>query len=302
MFHPIQEQKLREEIIVHPIKKNIITLHRPNERHRLGWGKTWLVMGRNVWNARDLIWQLFKRDFLASYKKWFIGFAWIFLTPLLGIVSWVMLQKTGLLQPGETPIPYPAYVLIGTTMFGLFLELFKGASRTLVAGSALVMQVNYSHEALLFQQVAHQLARFIISLIVNLVVLAAFGVMPSWTILLFPLVVIPLFLLAAGLGLIVSMFAVVAVDLSTTITMFMGLLLYATPVIYAGNVSSPFIQTLIKWNPLTYLVCSARDIIITGQLYNPLGYAICSILSLTFFLLSWRLFFVSEQRLIERIL
>lgn len=259
-------------------------------------------MGTNVWRARDLIWQLFKRDFLASYKKSFVGFTWIFLTPLLGIVSWVMLQKTGLLRPGDTPIPYPAYVLIGTTMFGLFLELFKGASQTLVAGSTLVMQVNYPHEALLFQQLANQLARFIISLVVNLVVLTAFGVIPSWKIIFFPLVVIPLFLLAAGLGLIISMFAVVAVDLSTTVTMFMGLLLYATPVIYANDIASPFIQAITKWNPLTYLVCSARDIIITGNLYNPDGYAICSVLSLLFFLLSWRLFFVSEQRLIERIL
>jgi lipopolysaccharide transport system permease protein len=278
------------------------TVRRPNERHQLGWFRTWLVMGHNVWRARGLVWQLFKRDFLASYKKSFIGFTWIFITPLLGIVSWVMFQKTGLLNPGETPIPYPAYVLIGTSMFGLFLELFKGASQTLVAGSALVLQVNYPHEALLFQQVANQLARFAISLTVNLGVLLAFGIMPSWKIVFFPLVVLPLFLLAAGLGLIVSMFAVVAVDLSTVLTMLMGLLLYATPVIYTGDVSSPFLQLLVKWNPLTYLVCSARDIIITGELYDAGGFALCSALALAFFLLSWRLFFVSEQRLVERIL
>jgi lipopolysaccharide transport system permease protein len=284
------------------VENDGFTVRRPNERHQLGWFRTWLVMGANVWQARGLIWQLFKRDFLASYKKSFVGFAWIFLTPLLGIVSWVMLQKTGLLNPGETPIPYPAYVLIGTSMFGLFLELFKGASQTLVAGSSLVMQVNYPHEALLFQQLAHQLARFAISLVVNLGVLLAFGIVPHWTIVFFPLVVLPLFLLASGIGLVVSMFAVVAVDLSTILTMLMGLLLYATPIIYTGDVSSPFLQVLVKWNPLTYLVCSARDIIITGQLYHPFGYMVCSVLSVILFLISWRLFFVSEQRLVERIL
>ena len=279
-----------------------IVVRRPNQRHQLGWFRTWAVMMRNVWGARYLIWQLFKRDFLASYKKSFISFTWIFITPLLGILSWVLLQRTGLLVPGETPIPYPAYVLIGTTMFGLFLELFKGASMTLTAGATLVMQVNYPREALLFQQVAHQLAKFLIALVVNLIVLALFGVMPTWGIFLFPFVALPLFLLAAALGLIASMFAVVAVDLSNTLTMGMGLLLYATPIIYARDVPSPFIQTLVKWNPLTYLVCSARDIIITGELYSPVGYAICSGISVALFFLSWRLFFVSEQRLVERIL
>jgi len=62
------------------------------------------------------------------------------------------------------------------------------------------------------------------------------------------------------------------------------------------------IQTLIKWNPLTYLVCSARDIIIYGRLYDVQGYAICTGLSFLCFLVSWRLFYVSENKLIERMI
>ena len=98
-----------------------ITVYRPNMRHELGLFRTWGVMGRNVWNARELIWQLFKRDFLAGYKKSFVGLAWVFIAPLLGIVSWVFLQMTGMLQPGDVGIPYPAYVMIGTSMWGLFM-------------------------------------------------------------------------------------------------------------------------------------------------------------------------------------
>jgi ABC-type polysaccharide/polyol phosphate export permease len=57
-------------------------------RHELGLFRTWAVMARNVWGARELIWQLFKRDLLAGYKKSFIGMAWLFISPLMGIVSW----------------------------------------------------------------------------------------------------------------------------------------------------------------------------------------------------------------------
>jgi hypothetical protein len=40
--------------------------------------------------------------------------------------------------------------------------------------------------------------------------------------------------------------------------------------------------------------------VLYGRLYDPAGYAICALLSVVVFLLSWRLFFVGEDRLVER--
>jgi lipopolysaccharide transport system permease protein len=280
----------------------LITIYRPNQRHELGFFRTWAVMANNVVKSRELIWQLFKRDFFAAYKKSFIGITWIFISPIMGIISWVFLKQTGMLQPGDVGIPYPAYVLIGSSMWGLFMGFYGSSSGTLKAGSGFIMQVNYPHEALLFKQVAQKLANFLIGFSLNILILFAFGVIPSWKIVLLPLVVLPMFFLGSALGLIVSMISVVAFDLNRGINMIMGLLLYITPVIYSDKISNPIVQTLIKWNPLTYLVCSARDIIIYGRLYDPLGYAICAGISVLLFLISWRLFYVSEHNLIERMI
>jgi lipopolysaccharide transport system permease protein len=259
-------------------------------------------MSRNILNSRELIWQLFKRDFFASYKKSFIGITWIFVAPIMGIVSWVFLNMTGMLHPGEVGVPYPVYVLIGTSMWGLFMGFFNSAKETLSAGQALVMQVNYPHEALLFKQTAQHLANFSIAFVMNIAVLLAFKVIPGWQIIFFPLVVLPLFFLGAAVGLVASMISIVAVDINRIINMGMGLLMYMTPVIYSDKVDSQLAQTIIKWNPLTYLVCSARDIIIYGRLYDAKGYFICTAISFLLFMISWRLFFVSEDRIIERMI
>ena len=285
-----------------PTQSDAITVYRPNMRHELGFFQTWVVMSRNVWGARELIWQLFKRDFFAAYKKSFIGIAWIFLAPLAGIVSWIFLQKAGMLKPGDVGIPYPAYVLVGTSMWGLFMGFFGAASSTLSAGQALVMQVNYPHEALLFKQTAQHLANFALAFVLNMVVLLAFKVIPSWGTLLFPLVALPLFWLGAAIGLIFSMVAIVAVDLNMIVNMGMGFLMYVTPVIYSEKAATGIAAQIIKWNPLTYLVCSCRDIIIYGRLYHPVGYFVCAALSLLLFLVAWRLFYVSEHKLIERMI
>jgi len=279
-----------------------ITIYRPNQRHELGFFQTWVVMARNVKKSRELIWQLFKRDFLAGYKKSFIGITWIFISPIMGIVSWVFFKETGMLHPGDVGIPYPAYVLIGSSVWGLFMGFYTSASGTLTAGSGFIMQVNYPHEALLFKQVAQKLANFSIGFGLNILVLLAFHVVPSWKIIFFPFVALPMFFLGSALGLVASMFSIVAFDLNRGISMVMALLLYITPVIYSDKISNPLVQTLIKWNPLTYLVCSARDVIIYGRLYNATGYTICAILSFLLFLISWRLFYVSEHQLIERMI
>lgn len=279
-----------------------ITVYRPNQRHELGYFRTWLVMARNVWQARELVWQLFKRDFLASYKKSFLGMTWIFITPIMGILSWVFLQQAGLLQPGDVGIPYPAYVLVGTSMWGLFLGFYNAASQTLSSGQALVMQVSFPHEALLFKETAQHLANFVIAFAVNIVVLVLFGVTPSTGTVLFPLVALPLFFLGAGAGLVVSMIGVVAVDISRAAGLVIGLLMFVTPVIYSDQVNNELLRTVIRWNPLTYLVCSCRDIILFGRLYHPMGYAFAAVLALLAFLVSWRLFYVSEDKLIERMI
>ncbi len=282
--------------------KEQITIYRPNQRHELGFFKTWVVMAENIIRSRELIWQLFKRDFFAAYKKSFIGITWIFIAPVVGIISWVFLQMTGMLHPGEIGIPYPAYVLIGTSMWGLFMGFYNSARSTLTSGLSLVMQVNYPHEALLFKQTAQHLANFSIGFVMNIAVLVSFGVIPSWKIIFLPLIVLPLFLLGAAIGLIISMIAIVAVDIDRIITMGMGLLMWGTPLIYSDQVESGFVQLIIKWNPLTYLVCSARDIIIYGRLYDVTGYFICTGLSLLLFIISWRLFYVSENKMIEKMI
>jgi lipopolysaccharide transport system permease protein len=279
-----------------------ITIYRPNQRHELGFFRTWVVMAHNIIQAKELIWQLFKRDFLTSYKKSFIGISWIFISPIMGIISWVFLQKTGMLNPGEVGIPYPAYVLIGTSMWGLFMGFFNAARATLSSGESLVMQVNYPHEVLLFMQTAQHLANFLIAFLVNIVVLILFGVVPSWKILFFPLVILPLFFLGAAIGLVVSMISVVSVDVDKIINVGLGLMMWITPVIYSDKVNSQLVKILIAWNPLTYLVCSARDIVIYGRLYNATGYFLCASVSFLLFMISWRLFYVSEDKIIERMI
>ena len=289
-----------------------VTVYRANQRHDIGLFKTWVVMAQNVYGARELIWQLFKRDFFAVYKKSFIGIGWVFIAPIIGVLQWVFLQLTGVLQVGEVGIPYPIYILIGSSMWGMFMGMYYAASATLRSGADLILQVNYPHEALLFKQMAQQLANFGITLALNVTVL--FGMwlfkpdvfaidFPNWGMLMFPLIMLPVLLFSAAIGLFIAMVNVVAIDLNKFVDMGIGFMMYLTPIIYtAEKISNPYALEVIKWNPLTYLVCSCRDILIYGTVYqgNWLAWACSALLALALFMMSWRLFYISENKLVER--
>ncbi|MFO1490472.1 MAG: ABC transporter permease [Kiritimatiellia bacterium] len=279
-----------------------VVWYRPHARHGVGWLSGIRQMIMNIAASRNLIWQLFKRDFFAVYKKSFLGVGWVVLMPVLGILSWVFLQKAGVLRPGDVGIPYPVFVLVGTSMWGLFVGLYDQASQTLEAGKEIIMQIHYPHEALLIKQTAQQISQFVVALALNVAVILLHGMTPHPLGVLLPLVALPLFFLAAGIGLFVAMISVVAVDISRFITLGISLLMYVTPVIHDGKAEQPVLRAVIRWNPLTHLVCSCRDMLLFGRLSDPTAYFWSALFALGVFLLSWRLFFLSEDQLVERMI
>lgn len=282
--------------------KTKLTIYEPNQRAKLGWFKTWKILIQNIIDSRELIWQLFRRDFLMAYKKSFLGMAWIFITPIMGIISWVFYNATGILQPGDVGIPYPAYVLMSSTIYGLWGSFQNAAAGTLGAGAGFINQVNYPHDALLAKQALLQFVNFLISFLLIIIALFAFGVTPSWMVILLPILILPLFFLGSSIGLMISLISVVAPDIQRGINFVIGLILYVTPVIYSPNVEEPLLRTIIKYNPLTYLIGGCRDAIIFGRI-DHLGYfLIFSLITLLMFLVGWRIFYVTELKIIEKMI
>jgi lipopolysaccharide transport system permease protein len=143
---------------------------------------------------------------------------------------------------------------------------------------------------------------FLISFVLTIIVLVVFKVYPSWMIIIFPVLIIPMMLLGSGIGLISSVISVVASDIQKAIAFAMGLLMYITPVIYSDKVDNPLLQTIIKWNPLTYLIGAVRDSTIYGRIEHFDRFMISSGISLLFFLITWRLFYISEEKVIEKMI
>jgi len=274
----------------------------PNQRAQMGWISSLVTIFRDCLASRDLILLLFKRDYLMMYKKSFLGMGWHIAAPVMGILSWVMMNSTGVLDPGDVGMPYPAYILISTSIWGLFMASFTNMSQVLEVASGFIHQVGFPRHALIVKQWLETAAGFVLTMMVMTVGVILCGVYPPVSAVLFPLALLPIVLLGSAIGLLVSVVKVVSPDIQKAVTFAMGFWMYITPVIYSPGIENVFLKKAIEWNPMSHLLVGARSVFVTGRMDDPVVFFAVSVGSVSAFMVSLRLFFVTEQKVIERLL
>lgn len=250
---------------------------------------------------RDLIMALFRRDFFMNQRRSFLSYAWLFISPIFGVLSWIFLNASGLLAPGDVGVPYPIFVMVGTCIWGLFLGSYNASAETLRSGSSLIFQVNFPHEILLVIQLALTVANFILGFSLVLILSFLSGILPSWLIVLIPFTLMPILFLGSGVGLLICIFGAVLPDLRKIVDLGIGLGFFLTPILYSKQGQRPLIDKIIPWNPLTHLIGKAQDLIFNTDNVNWSTYWIVVSGCFLFFLIAFKMFRSFESRLIEKL-
>jgi lipopolysaccharide transport system permease protein len=257
---------------------------------------------RNLRKYAYLLQQLVIVDITNAYKRSFIGLSWLVITPIASVLIWVLLNGAGIMEPGKTDIPYPAYVLLSTSIWSFFQGAYQVTSNVISNSGRFMVTAKFPHEVLVVEQVMVHAINFIIPFFVNILVLLGYGISFSWVALLFPLTLLPLLLLGTGLGLLVALLRVVAVDFSKLADQCVTFLMFLTPIIYAPKINLTLLASIVKYNPLTYLIGFSRNLLTQGTLYEPYYYFVFSLASLVFFFICLRIFMKYEGNLLERLI
>jgi lipopolysaccharide transport system permease protein len=93
------------------------------------------------------------------------------------------------------------------------------------------------------------------------VLLIFYQVVPSWSLLLFPLTFLILILVGVSFGLLITPIGMLYTDVAKAISMFMGFVMYLTPVVYVIP-KEGFLKVLMELNPLTPLLEVNRSILL----------------------------------------
>lgn len=277
-----------------------ITVYEPDRFIRIGFFAIWKEMSLNLFRTRELIWRLFLRDFSAKYRQSLLGVLWVILNPLITVGIFVFLNRSGVLNIGETSVPYPVFALIGISIYSIFSTGLSVCSNSIIGAGPMVVKINFPKISLVIAALGQSIVEFLVRLVLIIVVFIIFGVAPKWTSIFLPFVLLPLILLTLGMGLFLSLLAGVFRDTIQIVPLLTTLLLFLVPALYPVPRTGVLV-TLNKWNPLSHLLIGCRDILISGSLSNPSGFLLATILSAIIFLISWRIFFLSEPRIAERV-
>ena len=148
---------------------------------------------------------------------------------------------------------------------------------------------------MLFRSLGQPVFDFFVRLVPVVAVFIWYGVIPSWGIVFVPFALMPVMLLALGLGFVLSIANLVIRDTGNALGTVLTIGMFLTPVLYPPPVRWPF--TLVNLlNPLSPLLTASQDLIAEGFLTRPEMFATASVLSLALALGGWRAFRVTIPR------
>ncbi|MBC7529418.1 MAG: ABC transporter permease [Chthonomonadaceae bacterium] len=260
----------------------------------------WREMFTELWETRELTWRLYLRDFSARYRQSLLGYVWAVLPALITVATFTWLNRTNVLPVKGTPLPYPVFVLLGMTVWQLFASGLTNSTQALVGASALITKINFPRETLVIAAFGQAVFDFFIRLFLLAGAFVIYRVTPSPAILLMPLVLLPLCCLTLGLGLLSALLNGVLRDVGQIITFLLTFWMFLTPVVYPASTegSKALLNVL---NPVSPFVIAVQDLTIVGHLTQPGNFAIGCVVSVVVLLLGWRLFHLTEPRIVERI-
>jgi lipopolysaccharide transport system permease protein len=104
---------------------------------------TWQSIFRDVWQYRHFIKQMTYISLLSEYKKSWLGITWMILSPIFANVLWLLLNASGIFNPGNTGIPYPAFTLFSTVIWGFFHTFYMSISDIIIQRSGILLQKSF---------------------------------------------------------------------------------------------------------------------------------------------------------------
>ncbi|MCF7958382.1 MAG: ABC transporter permease [Phycisphaerae bacterium] len=275
------------------------TIYSPDSHRGMGW-KDFRRMMREFLGSRELMWRLFVRDLSARYRQSAFGYLWAVVPAIITVATFTWLKKGILTGIGDTEIAYPAYVLSGLAIWKLFSVGLTKAAGCLIASRNLITKVNFSRETLVFAAFGDSLFNFLIHFVLIVLVFAWYRIVPSWTVVFVPVVLVPLCLMTIGMGFILSLANSIVRDVGSSLSLLMTFGMFLTPVIYPPPTRYPMV--LINYlNPVSPFITAARDLTISGTLSQPWTLLGMSIFGIILFVLAWRVFYVAMPRVAERV-
>lgn len=252
--------------------------------HELRRGFTPLSIFHCLTDNWSLVVLLTKREVIGRYRGSLLGLFWSVCYPLIMLAVYtlvfsVIFQIRWGPQTGSNA-DFAILLFTGLIIYSLFAECINRAPHLIPSRVNYVKKVVFPLEVLPWVSLGVGLFQMGMSLTVLLAFCWLSHLALNWTVVLFPLIVIPLALVILGLSWFLASVGVFVRDVGHATSIMTGLMLFLAPVFYPVSAVPEAYRPLLYLDPLTFVIEQAREVLIIGALpaWSGLGiYFLCSI-------------------------
>ena len=166
----------------------------------------------------------------------------------------------------ESRAGFAIVLFVGMIVHGLFAEVANRAPGLILGNVSYVKRVVFPLEVLPWIAMGSALFHAGISLVVLLLAQLIVAHQVPWTLVFFPLVVVPLVLATMGVAWLLASIGVYVRDIGQAIGIVTTVLLFLSPVFYPVSVLPDQYKVWIYLNPLTFVIEEARKVLLFGQM------------------------------------
>ena len=222
------------------------------------------------WLQRQLFIKLLRRDFAERYRGSYLGLLWSLLLPLLSLLVFtfffgVIFQMRWAGRSDASLGDLALVLFVGMALYNFLAECLSRAPGLILAHQNYVKSVVFPLEMLPGVMVASALLTLTATLLVILLLQETLGSGLSWTVMLLPLMVLPLVLFVLGLSGFLASLGVYIRDIQQLIIPLVQLMMFLSPVFYPVTALPEAMRPWLQLNPLALAIEQTRGIILFGQ-------------------------------------
>lgn len=207
--------------------------------------------------------ELTGREIKRKYSRSYLGILWSVLNPLLSMTVLSMIFTQIFKRAIEN---FPIYYLTGYIIWLAFTGATNAAMTTLEDNKMLLIKVKLPMEVFILTRVYTALVNMGYSVVAYVIMLVVFRVTPKWTMLLFPVIIVLLFLFSLGIAYILATAYVFFGDVKHLYSVILTLWMYCSAIFYPIDNLEGVIRVVIEWNPIFNYIDAARSIVMYGQI------------------------------------
>jgi len=239
-----------------------------------------------LWDYRHLTLKLAMSEFKLRYKNSVLGFFWSMLEPLMMLIV-LYVVFTNLMRVNVEH--YQLFLLMGIVSWNLVSRGTSMSLNSILGKPSLVQKVYFPREVLVISSCITALLMSLLEFVVFAVFMIFFKVMPSITIIYFPMVLAVEFFMILGISFGLAALNVYFRDVQYIWAVVLQAGFFAAPIIYPISIIPENYVWVIMLNPMTRIIDMLRGsviystipafgdvtyIIVTTLLLLIVGYAI----------------------------